>query len=167
MEPKKKFEDTFRLSTAVKSAIEKADSRRAEKPEGTDGSVLAELIAALEAADGPGERLFSDVFSFFHPRPVEIWEIQGETWTDEYSRYQNLSLEFHTLIEAGGYTDAALTLAPDKWEWAIDNCMASNFGEIVYRVCFGERINIEHPYLAIAICIAALKARSQDKEPST
>jgi len=76
---------------------------------------LNALAARAEAATGPSEELFAEVWWAVFPRPERIWENEDhEEWTNEYSNWQTRQHRFWTFMEAEAWVDAALTLAPEN-----------------------------------------------------
>lgn len=67
------------------------------------------------------------------------------------------------LIEAGGYIDAALTLVPDEWYWFVDNQFKGSPAQA--GMCVPNKdetlVSGEAETPVLALCIAALKARSE------
>lgn len=111
------------------------------------------LIEKLERADGPNYDLM--LLAFKECNPVSMcWDFdEGQAYEQKKSRFVEL-----LLVEA--WEQAALTLVPDGWDeyWQM-NCNgyheATFNNHTIKRTAFGHSDASQ----AIAICIAALKAR--------
>lgn len=134
--------------------------------DGIQREALVALIERLEKAEGPSREL--DAHIGWH---VGGW--RGHICPTPESVYDGVR---KNKLPVSGYTgsiDAALTLVPEGWAWALHHhrdCSGSNADPIakVSRVNWGEKENEAKFYKsadgrgatpAIALCIAALKAR--------
>lgn len=126
--------------------------------------VLADLIARLEKATGPDRGIDAAIAKICDPAddPSEAAFFNGRDYPDQYT----------------SSIDAALTLVPDGWDWRIGGpdwrheVRASYFGYVrEYREDMAGRPDSEgsahHTAPAIALCIAALTARSSSTEERT
>lgn len=117
---------------------------------------MQDLIEKLEKADKPTVQLFNGCFNalFGEPRDVPEWK---EPW-----------FRFSRLVDAEAWTDAALTLVPEGLFWHVAcgkvrpdeplggaQVVVPNSDEVIGE---GEAITP-----ALALCIAALKARLAHK----
>lgn len=144
-----------------------------------------ELIAALEAAEGPSRELDLWVWAQFEPVRARIIDGVLHEFASYFVKRGNCYLPFDPLdSRAPRYTaslDAAMTLVPDGWlvsiyeqPWgpsgslftvtlrtrdARYETMAGQGGEEVLLVEGREASGIQRPTLPLALAIAALKAR--------
>ena len=110
-----------------------------------------ELIARLQAATANDKRLFEDVWEHLCQTSLEFRRFACTT-TDSDGWTQ--TGRFIRMLDAGAYESAALTLVPSTMNATIDTrkpAAATLGGEWVYAAT-----------PALALCIAALKARSHD-----
>lgn len=132
----------------------------------TEDDALAELIARLEKATGPDRKI-----------DVAIWELlanpdkyrRASHWP-RYSDWESKSSSgawepFYPSLNALHYTasiDAALTLVPEPWRlqdiWQSDDGKSWHAGVRIPGLEVGSDEACATP--AIALCIAALKARA-------
>lgn len=113
---------------------------------------LEQLTAQLEAATGDAPLLFRMALDLAH---MEGW-ITDLQWSTA-----NLQ------IIHGAYIDAALTLVPEDVDWLVRTGIRRNFRDGAYAHIMRGEVNAQgqsigegwHPTPAIALCIAALKAR--------
>jgi hypothetical protein len=105
-----------------------------------------ELIAALQAAKRHDWRLdcdIADAFTLRKPEGVPSWE-----WPPRYT----------------ASIDVALTLVPEGWAWGL---WVNETGPGGAHCDKGEeRFVAKHLHPAIALCIAALKARGEVTAPA-
>jgi len=122
-------------------------------------SDLGELIARLERATWPDRELDARIIYALRPRMALLGTV------DDY-----LATGVSGSVPA--YTasiDAAMTLKPAGWAWRIGQAEHSDLEPfaLVYSSvaasCFAEA---KHPHAAIALCIAALKARVEEQAVS-
>jgi hypothetical protein len=125
--------------------------------------MLADLIALLEAATRPDSDLDKRVFAY-----VDGWS---------YPLVGAAIQEFKERMRWDGETrytaslDAALTLVPEGWEWAAGADLRLFHGAAAWARVFpvGEQQrgtgNCLAAAPALALCIAALKARAADGGP--
>lgn len=119
------------------------------------------LIEKLEAADGPSRGLFIEAYYAAFGRPKTEREHQP------FDR-------FRVLIDAGGWTDAALMLVPENhavdltawgplWKGKQRARILPLFQEAGRWFHRGSDPDycVNAPTLALALCIAALRAREQ------
>lgn len=137
-----------------------------------------DIIEALEKATGPSRELDGDIFRALGPHD-DRWE-RG-TFYDVGADIENKNVWLR--MNANGtnsapphYTasvDAALTLVPDTWtianmgqtdnkNWVIElrRGFATSYSDVII---VGSQQTKRLASLAIAICVAALKARQQEK----
>lgn len=127
-----------------------------------DGGGLVDLIARLERAEGADRGLDSAIHA----------EMLLTGWTPEFwdESLADPELINPSIPEARPYTsslDAALTLVPEGLDWLICS-RRRNFQDGYYVHIMNGDVNRDgrsvseawHPIPAIALCIAALKARS-------
>ena len=131
-----------------------------------DSCKLDELIAALEEVDqysGELDARIDCLVKFPHLRPARPDDYGGI-----YGYVPGNIKSEHGFLSASPYTssiDAALKLVPDKYKPAIHPYESANYPSRwdVYMMESGtihhRQYDSEHKSLAIAICIAALKAR--------
>lgn len=134
---------------------------------------MDDLIKRLEAATGPDRELDADIFCAVNPG-YSVYLAEDGTWECMKSG------EYGPLV-APHYTssiDAALTLVPDGWAWRIGYCSVSDDAWVVpdfNSPIHGQRMKEQYDEatwhegididqrpsgrVAIALCIAALKAR--------
>ena len=119
---------------------------------------ITELITALEKATGPSREL--DCFIALaagRARGVALRDMQTGPTDSQKSWMASSVVQKGAWFHPERYTasiDAALTLVPEGWEWELawnNNMAYATFGI--------APIEGESPSLAIALCIAALKAR--------
>ena len=110
-----------------------------------------ELIAALERAEGPSRELdywcwwrSTDVLRHDDPEPDDVAE---DIRRDIMPRYT-------------ASIDAALSLVPDGWHWAVSWGGVHLWRHFEDYPIPGTGIIVQHKTPAIALCIAALKARA-------
>lgn len=121
----------------------------------------AELIAKLEKASEPDRGLF--------------WDCFDACWAD--GREHEFWMRFSKLVEYEAWTDAALTILPEGWHWSLKHdrdCAPPNdkAHAIVSLVSWDKRDDEAefykssealHRHPAIALCIAAIRARAEQK----
>lgn len=131
---------------------------------------LVELVARLERAEAPGRSFDRDIFRLIGL--TEVQERHCEMWCKMDGR-TDLTRERYVETWAPDFTksiDAALTLVPEGYAW----CVFSNrhfvlsktddyFGATVETMSVKNTVD-RKPTPAIALCIAALKARAT-KDP--
>jgi hypothetical protein len=132
----------------------------------------AELIARLEKATGPSRELDAAIFIKVTPGVKEAGRIDVDKdrgvvgWWPKDAPYQSAR-------DVPAYTaslDAAMTLVPEGWSWCVFSEV--RMGPELVRIglakvetfarCFGSGKGFTCPAAtpALALCIAALKARS-------
>lgn len=100
---------------------------------------LLELAERCEKASGPDRELDAQIAAAFHLKQLTY---QSPEWIKDP--------EFTASL------DAAMTLVPEGWEWALENTGGDTFGPFVAK--FGQLRDIEAKTLPLAICAAALRA---------
>lgn len=153
----------------------------------TDTTLLADLISRLEAATGPDRELDARIVLALNIRPdwaktdpaelIAMREplVAPDTWTVSVG-YCGPSLVF---LPYTASIDAALTLVPEGWfwrvgrtsiyqAWAFISSTHPDHGEPGRNEFAWKREEWEPPsHPALALCIAALKARAAlAKEPT-
>jgi hypothetical protein len=123
-----------------------------------------DLIARLEAATGPDRELDAAIAEYAGVIPegyeiaVEHGKPQRYWWHHEDERQPYWVPSAYTAS-----IDAALTLVPEGWAISLTVGDQGAFAELHPRVWSGLRdILAGAPTPALAICLAALKARSHD-----
>lgn len=116
-----------------------------------------ELIAALEAATGPSRELDAHIHAARFPElQSPPWVNRGGVWVDTSSEDPNMAFP----AQYTSSIDAAMSLVPDGWDWCVA-CISGNWdaqvGEADTFMAEGAGSKAS---AAIALCIAALKARS-------
>ena len=115
--------------------------------------LMDDLIARLEKAKGPDRELDGDIALHLGlvPRGMERGWAGG--WAGNGKQF-----------DAAWYTsstDAALTLVPEGWGWSLDwDGGCSVFREPLSGRLPDNEFGADGPSPAIALCIAALKARA-------
>jgi hypothetical protein len=107
---------------------------------------IEELIARLEAADGPSRELDAEIYCFTRYCSLSHWvEDNADPYTSSI--------------------DAALSLVPEGLRWRVSGVPAANkalascaTGSIMDPAT--KEWDAIHTHTAIALCIAALKARA-------
>jgi hypothetical protein len=127
---------------------------------------MDELIARLEAATGPDRELDEGIHVVFghclHPFDKwQKWEIEDG---NDYDSGINCGVcgKDTSFNPAPAYTssiDAAVTLVPEDMHWEI--CRADHRKGFMARVWYSVVYRADAPTPALALCIAALKARKQ------
>jgi hypothetical protein len=125
---------------------------------GDRSAELVDLIARLEKATRPDRVLDADIWESVGRAPVGQGFYRGSSEWDRHLWFApNLSVPIESPPSYTSSIDAALTLVPEGWEWALH----AEGG--LYRVEMGDpMIGLEGEHEtapAIALCIAALKAR--------
>lgn len=152
----------------------------------------AELIEKLERAGGPTRELFEEAFYACFPPPTHttiplvksINAKSGRFCPDAHSDWSLRLAKFQTMLDAEAWESAALMLVPVGWITQIvrdfnddDDFFSSvtlidSFSvrrgcapeeERAINVSRGARLSFQDP-TAIALCIAALKAKEADNE---
>lgn len=136
----------------------------------------AELIEALEKAEGPSKQLDFDIAGVLGLVPNHTVREVGFDYDwyrspDNYTLWKALDSEGRRVASwsAKPYTssiDAALTLVPDGALWGVDNDTPGSYpyGATRYVAwCYGKDATSDVSP-AIALCIAALKAMEQSDE---
>ena len=131
-------------------------------------SALLELADRIEAAEGPDADLFWEAWRTCFPKPSEIWAVLGETWTDEYTDWQERQMFWSCFIDADAWLDAALTLVPEGWTDVRQHqsrmtdgsvrCYAAIEFDLSDMCLTAEGMAAATP--ALALCAAALRARA-------
>jgi hypothetical protein len=109
------------------------------------------LIERLERATGPDRGLDLEIAIAVHGRPGVLVMVQDEAG----------NIHEHTHWEYTASIDAALTIWPKGWEWALQSDSGT------FRVEFGDPSKgwgSEHDCAAVAMCIAGLRARELAKD---
>lgn len=124
---------------------------------------MKELIERLERATGPDQDVDIAIHKAVHPRHDEVPDSRDEAF--------GLRQAFDTgraEIPCPSYTaslDAALTLVPEGWTWAVDatapECRIDV--DLFAPGPYGARVRGVHDSEPIATVIAALRAREQGK----
>lgn len=112
---------------------------------------LQELIERLEKATGLDRELDALIGAFVDAAPIKRVS-PGSEWSK--------TVEWLEYLPYTASLDAALTLVPEGWEWQIGGDVPSESGE---AHVFGKGDDIHTAFVdspAIALCIAALKART-------
>lgn len=118
--------------------------------------MTADLITRLESADGPSRELDADIArAIGWECVVRDPEAQGKyvCWRKHYRSGEWIMLPRYTAS-----IDAALTLVPEGWDWAIFH---TNGGLTIHAWC-GDKIDHFGDTPALALCIAALRAHQKD-----
>ena len=119
-----------------------------------------ELIAALEAATGPSREL--DWWVWWYGKSTEATAPNPRPPGEEYIRD---SLEANNSPRYTASIDAALTLVPKGWMVELWTAQPTDTERWNSRVAAYYHPNHkyygENAYTAIALCIAALKARTE------
>ena len=136
---------------------------------------IPELIAALEAAEGPSAKLDGNIHLILFPEYLTFRRGAKEADAENYFFTTAIvSRDWREHIIAAPYTasiDAALTLVPNGLGWLIGtsddhpsfHChLFTLAGEMISR---GIGYSLRAPTPALAICIAALKARLSSDPP--
>lgn len=118
---------------------------------------MTDLIERLQAAEGPCRELDAEIDVLHREKSHPLTPANKEEWAGHVVRHGRF-------VAAPSYTssiDAALTLFDcEDWEWALDNDLGGDCAP--YRFKMGNPIRGlegEAQTPALAICIAALKAR--------
>lgn len=116
---------------------------------------MTDLIARLEAAEGPDRELDAEIENLLaggSDRDLEYIVSNGVEDTTAPPRYT-------------ASIDAALTLVPEGWTWGIMHCAGAPPEVCFYRAVCGVYSSIVAVAAtpALALCIAALKARNHDR----
>lgn len=126
---------------------------------------MQDLIARLEAATGPSRELDAVVFcAAVHPehKPARNFFYKNrDEWGIFISNHPRPGLTFHDAPRYTASIDAALTLMPDGCEWNLAWNSGFAFVEVGDPLLHMEA---EHKVIAIALVIAALKARIGEKK---
>jgi hypothetical protein len=124
-----------------------------------------ELIARLEAATGPDRELDAEIFDLVGaplPKAAFGYDLKLQPDPDAAGSYVMPVGEMMVRYEAPAYTasiDAALTLVSELADWRV-----GRDGEVWLEDDEGFEWFVNAPTPAIAICIAGLKARSQNHD---
>lgn len=140
-------------------------------------SDISDLIARLEKATGPDREL--DIFIGNTTRVVwnglnqkEIDYLIGEIPNEKGWKASGARGHLEICPRFTASLDAALTLVPEGWAWAIHqyhDCSGPHADAVatVSRVTWGAseenffgKETARHPIVAIALCISALKVRT-------
>lgn len=122
-------------------------------------TTVSDLIAKLSAATGPSRELDAEIAVVVNGGEI-VWK------QTRYTMEQHPARRYASAQHIGGYgfdhvpeytasLDAALTLVPDEYDWVIGK---TNSGLTVYAKV-GPNIEEFADTPALALCIAALKAR--------
>jgi hypothetical protein len=129
-------------------------------------SDLAKLIKRLEKATDPDRWLDAAVVVALDIRPDWLKNARGELWVDDRGAVLfrdecfkrrgpgNPSLREKDVPEYTASLDAALTLVPDNTPW-----MLTRYSNATIWAEVGEEWQHQGATPALALCIAALKAR--------
>ena len=122
------------------------------------------IIDKLERADGPDRFLFLEAFYTVHGSELAGTRVLG------YPEYAALLARGIALIDAEAWIDVAMTLVPEGWEWSLYSAQSgfrpqAQLETEVMRQREGfEPVSAFGATPALALCIAALRARSQGGE---
>lgn len=127
---------------------------------------LSEIIAKLEAANEGSRELDIEIWRQCAPQQYKITEIHsrafsGREWTDEEKALQVRS---QAIKYAPRYTtslDPALTLVPEGWRTKLRMFRAKNRAELELAPDQRQQTFGLGKTAALALCIAALKARAK------
>lgn len=117
---------------------------------------IDELIAAMEKAEGPSRELDAEIAAMFLDTQPAHPFADGTIWVE------GCGSESSRTIHSRNYTrslDAALTLAPTASDWVVEMNPESGFHANVWSLEKGWNYGSSSATAAIALCIAALKAR--------
>jgi hypothetical protein len=120
-----------------------------------------ELIEALEGADGPSKSLDSAIHA----------EMRREGWTPKEWARTVAELDNPSIVNVPRYTsslDAALSLVPEGWGWSLDWTQRPLYQDCGRADLYAPGSGIKPHDVsdvygatpAIALCLAALKART-------
>lgn len=111
---------------------------------------FADIIARLEKATGPDQEL-----------NCAIWLAEGGPGFEHRARHIDQAPDYTASI------DDALTLKPDTWEFVLwtENGMVEAYPIKGVKRPAGIQFRIQGHDLALALCIAALKARAAQTPP--
>ena len=122
----------------------------------------AELIEKLERAEGPSRELFEEVFVVIRGRPF-VWRHED----GDHESTDPILWRFLRMLNAEAWESAALMLVPEGWTyegrqgpsgfphlWTLSTIKC---GDVRYTTVMGRA-----RFAAIALCIAALKAKEAD-----
>lgn len=123
----------------------------------------AELIAKLEQATGPGRELDLRVTNALRSNPKLHYTLEELAVVDGQPEWRSMIPPYTESL------DAALTLVPDGWIWHVwsvsDGMPSAELRKDGTFPIFGHPSNQCKTRGAIGLCIAALRARAQDKQP--
>lgn len=115
-------------------------------------------------------QVLEEAFKVIHPAPRPIrhaYQPDGSHWpgdgigpyTEEYGAWSKVLARFRRFLDAEAWTDAALMLVPEGWEWAyLDNAaIVREAGTLKHA--YGNA-----PIPALAIAQAALRAQEAGDE---
>jgi hypothetical protein len=121
----------------------------------SDATTLADLIARLEAATADQQAGLIK---------LALWSAVDNGWITPKACGRAIRM-----VDAEAYESAALTLVPDGWRWSLDWTQRPPYQDCGRADLYAPGRGIKPPDVqdvyaatpAIALCIAALKARSQ------
>lgn len=134
---------------------------------------LSTLADRVEAGAEPIAELLAEAFKALHQKPQNIWANKARTeWTAEYDAYHILSWQFSHLLEARGFTDAAMLLVPDTYLVVLKHLWAKDGNREWYATMNTYRDNMwvdshdaMNPSAAAALAAASIRAHAA-KEPT-
>lgn len=109
--------------------------------------MTADLIAKLESAEGPSRELDAEIGKILHPNPDDIGDL--------CSRYGDWPGPFTSSL------DAALTLVPEGYWWTAGDCRREKHARVAPEAVDDDGHEAFSATVAIALCIAALRARGE------
>ena len=125
-----------------------------------------ELIAALEKATGPSRELDAELHAARFPELRSApWVSRGGVWVDTSSEDPNMAFP----AQYTASIDAALSLVPEGWRWSLDWTQRLPYQDCGRADLYAPGNGIKPADVgdvyaatpAIALCIAALKARTE------
>ena len=124
------------------------------------------LTEKLEAATGPDRELDAHIWCHLHGKkykghwPAYNSDATQVEYTEPPKRTRLVTMGIASRPHAERFTgsiDAAMTLVEDDWEWKLDNDTSGECAPFKFEM--GLHIYGEAPTPALAICIAAIKAK--------
>jgi hypothetical protein len=125
----------------------------------TDPTTLNRLADECEGAEGPSRELFERAFVACYGQADQgMLPAIAAAWVDLWRR-------FDILIEAGAFVDAAMTLVPKGWTYALEcSGNADEYSVDLYAPPEWERLGESRQAISLSLALTAASLRARAME---